>query len=70
LKYNNAEKMFTSPLETLNGAWDLRGLSFYQAAPMTSFAVAAFCDERRCGRGLDDEGSLQVMAKYSYPDTI
>ena len=33
-----------------------------QPAAMQAFAVAAFADEGRCGRGLSDPTSLQVLS--------
>lgn len=57
------------------GNWDLRNNAFFKPAALTSFGVACFADERRCGRGPTDEGSLEVSlcgfdGSLSYPGAV
>ena len=54
--------MQPSSARARRGEWHLRGNRFMQPAAMQAFAVAAFADESRCGRGLNDPTSLQVLS--------
>ena len=47
-----------------SGAWDLRGIRFFVPMELPSYGIAAFADRRRCGRGPDDPGSLDVCVPY------
>ena len=51
------------------GSWDLRKVKFMRPAKLLAYGIASFADRRRCGRGAEDPGSLQVQKCLSMKET-
>jgi hypothetical protein len=52
--------VYDKPMNVGGLGWDMRSSHFHKPAVMASYGIASFADFRRCGRGLQDEGSLEV----------